>query len=317
MIKPQQTSVRADLLMILASLIWGLAFVAQRMGMEHIGPFLFNGIRFAIGGGTLLIAGLFIKKLSWHGQEKSQQSAVSSRRFLRDTKKVPWLSASTILLGLVLFAGASLQQAGIVYTTAGNAGFITGFYVIFVPIIGLFIGQRPGWGVWAGALLALAGMYFLSGGNGTALSYGDLLVFLCSIVWAGHVLLVGHLTSRHSFVNLAVTQYIVCAILSIITAIIFEKISWDAISQAIIPILYGGLLAVGVAFTLQIVAQKNAPPAHAAIILSLESVFAVAGGVMILNEELTVRKWIGCFLMLTGMMIAQLFRRSLRLKRQV
>jgi drug/metabolite transporter (DMT)-like permease len=347
---PRPSSVKADLLLLLASLIWGLAFVAQRLGMEHIGPFLFNGIRFTIGAGTLLLAGLFIKRLSVLGKnderrkevvsrqssvfspardiagEGGSQSAVGgrqsavnekSRQLTIDSKKGETngklFSGSGILLGLVLFTGASLQQVGIVYTTAGNAGFITGFYVIFVPLLGLVFRQRPGWGVWAGAFLALAGMYFLSVTN-SKVSFGDVLVFISAFFWGIHVLYIGYLSPRHRAVQLAVTQYIVCAVLSMITALIFEHISMENISLAAIPILYGGILAVGVAFTLQIVAQQNAPPAHAAIILSLETVFAFLGGIMILHEDHTPKKWIGCALILAGMMIAQLYRGSNRSK---
>jgi drug/metabolite transporter (DMT)-like permease len=210
-----------------------------------------------------------------------------------------------VLLGLILFAGATFQQVGIVYTTAGNAGFITGLYVILVPVFGLFSGQKAGVNLWGGAVIATCGLYFLSVTDDMSISKGDLLVLVGSVFWAVHVLYTGWLSPRTSALRLAVTQYAVCFLLSMVSSFLFESNALSGIYLAAIPLLYGGLLSVGIAFTLQIIGQKKAPPAHTAIILSFEAVFAVIGGVMILSETMTERKWIGCAMMFAGMLLAQ------------
>ncbi len=290
--KNSTNPLKADLLLLLTALVWGLAFVAQRMGMEHIGPFLFNGIRFALGATVLII---FIQIRNDAAPERKTLDLMALR-------KEVWAG---VLLGLVLFLGASLQQVGIVYTSAGNAGFITGLYVILVPIIGIPFGQKPGWGVWTGAILAAVGMYFLSVTSSLSISKGDLLVLASALVWAVHVQLIGWMSPRMSALNLSAVQFIVTSFLSFAVAIPFEVINLDAIREATMPILYGGLISVGIGYTLQVVAQKNAPPAHAAIILSLEAVFAFIGGVLILDEATPFRKLLGAALMFAGMILAQ------------
>ena len=285
---------KSDLLLLLASVIWGIAFVAQRKGMEYIGPFTYNGIRFALGGGVL-IAFIWLRD-KWNN---NPAVIVSS-----DHRKI--LIKGGIIAGLLVFGGASLQQVGLVYTSAGNAGFITGLYVVIVPILGLLFKYKPGYGVWMGAFLAVVGMYFLSVTGRFNISKGDLFVFACSFFWAAHVLYIGFISRHVNVLKLAVFQYVVCSALSMLVAIVFETIQWQSIVDATIPILYGGLLSVGIAYTLQIIAQKKAPPAHAAIILSMEAVFAVIAGWLMLNEILTVRGIIGCGLMLAGMLLAQL-----------
>jgi drug/metabolite transporter (DMT)-like permease len=288
--------------------------VAQRLGMEHIGPFLFNGIRFALGALTLVIV---VKvREAWRrgsGEAGEHWSIGAGRQGGLETGKTdypesrqPLPVASGLLLGLILFAGAGFQQAGIVTTTAGNAGFITGLYIIFVPALGVFTGQKAGRNLWSGALLGVIGLYFLSVTEGFNISKGDFLVLMSAVFWAIHVLYTGWLAPKHSALKLAITQNIVCSVLSLIVAFIFETNTLSGIYGAFYPILYGGILSVGVAYTLQIVGQKKAPPTHAAIIMSLETVFAVIGGVLILSETMTDRKWIGCALMLCGMMIAQM-----------
>jgi drug/metabolite transporter (DMT)-like permease len=300
------STVRSDLILLVTAVIWGFAFVAQRMGMDHIGPFLFNGIRFALGALTLILV-MKVREMWRRGEgEKGRPGdKETGRPGDREMRRgVPL--GSGLLLGLILFAGAGFQQAGIVTTTAGNAGFITGLYIIFVPALGIFVGQKAGWNLWSGAALGAIGLYFLSVTEGLTLSQGDFLVLMSAVFWAIHVLYTGWLAPKHSAVELAITQNIICATLSLLTAFIFEEISFSGIYEARYPILYGGILSVGVAYTLQIVGQKKAPPSHAAIIMSLETVFAVVGGVMILSETMTDRKWLGCALMLCGMFLAQI-----------
>jgi drug/metabolite transporter (DMT)-like permease len=210
---------------------------------------------------------------------------------------------------------------GLVYTTAGNAGFITGLYVVIVPIMGLFWHQRPGAGTWIGAFLAAVGLYLLCITDEFTISFGDLLELMGAFLWAGHVLIIGWLSPKIDSIKLAFTQFAACSVLSLITAIIVETIAFKALIQAAIPILYGGVLSVGVAYTLQVVAQRKAHPAHAAIFLSMEAVFAAVGGWLILSETLTHRGLVGCLLMLSGMLLSQLYgiykgRTELTLKKE-
>ncbi|MGD8343073.1 MAG: DMT family transporter [Desulfobacterales bacterium] len=288
-------TVKSDALLLTTAIIWGFAFVAQRVGMDYVGPFTFNGIRFAIGSLSLLPLVIL-----------SSDEPVSSRNVL------PPAGLKTILigggaLGLALFSGASLQQIGLVYTTAGKAGFITGLYVIIVPILGLFWRQQPNIGTWIGALMAAIGLYFLSVTEQFTIAPGDLLVLIGAFFWAAHVLIISWLSPRINPIKLAFSQYLACSVLSLLTAAVIEDISMQAISQAAIPILYGGLLSVGIAYTLQVIAQRDAHPAHAAILLSMEAVFAAVGGWLILDEIMSARGLFGCGLMLAGMLLSQLW----------
>lgn len=283
-------ALKAELLLLLAAVIWGSAFVAQRIGMEYVGPFTYNGVRFILGALSLLPLLLLGRRL-------------------RNVPSDGWWPTLTggLLAGLLLFAGASLQQVGIVYTTAGKAGFITGLYVVVVPLLGLLWGQRTPWGTWAGAAFAVAGLYLLTVTDDLTLAEGDSLVLIGAFFWAGHVLVIGWLSGRHiEPVLLACQQFVVCAVLSLAVAVVIEPITLAALKGAAAPILYGGLLSVGVAYTLQVVAQRDAPPAHAAIILSLETVFATLAGWWLLQETLSGRGLIGCALMFAGMLLSQL-----------
>jgi drug/metabolite transporter (DMT)-like permease len=192
----------------------------------------------------------------------------------------------------------------LVYTTAGKAGFITGLYVIIVPLLGLFWRQQPRIGTWIGAVLAAIGLYFLSVTEEFTIELGDLLVLIGAFFWAAHVLIIGWLSPRINPVKLAFSQYVACSVLSLITASLIEDITMLSIFQAAIPILYGGLLSVGIAYTLQVIAQRDAHPAHAAILLSLEAVFAAIGGWLILGEIISARGLFGCGLMLAGMLLS-------------
>ena len=291
-------SIKSDLLLLLAALIWGFAFVAQRVGMEYMGPFTFNAVRFALG--CLVLIPLIIYRKKKGSDQKLLQGSVNRLFFF-------FLS---LLLGIILFAGTSLQQTGMVYTTAGNGGFITGLYVVFVPILGLFIGQKTGIPLWIGAMLAVAGLYFLSVGKNFTINKGDVFVFCCAIVWAFHVLYVGWLSPRTDPIKLSVIQYAICSFLSFIAAFLFENISMNAILNGIWPVLYGGLLSVGIAYTIQVVAQQTAHPSYVSIILSMESLFAAIGGWLLLSEPLTGRGIAGGLLMLSGMIIAQVKRKG-------
>ena len=280
----------AILMLWLTAAIWGFAFVAQRAGMEFIGPFTFNGIRFLLGSSSLLPLLFWMK----YKQKASPTKSVS-------------IIKGGLLAGIVLFIGASLQQAGMVYTEAGKAGFITGFYVILVPLIGIFIGQHITKLLWAGALIALAGLYLLTINGPFVLQKGDLLILLSAFFWAIHVQLINKLVDTHAALPLSALQFAVCGILSLGTGFIFETITIDSILLAVWPLLYGGLMSVGIAYTMQVVAQQHVHPAYASIILSFETVFAVVGGWLLLNELLSLRNLAGCMLMLAGIVIVQVW----------
>ena len=289
---PSGLSLRqANLLLLLASAIWGLAFVAQRVGMRHVGPLTFNGVRFALGAAVLL-------PLAWRSVSASNGAA-------KPPQLRPVVRAG-VLAGVCLFAGATLQQYGVVFTTAGKAGFITSLYVVFVPVLGGFIGHRVGRWVWVGVGLSTAGLYLLSARGLVGIALGDGLVLVGAVFWAAHVLVVDRFAQKVPALALAAVQFIVVAVLSLVGALALETITWGPIRAALVPILYAGLLSVAVAYTLQVVGQTRARPAHAAIILSLESVFAVLGGWLILSEGLSLRAMLGCGLMLAGVLLAQL-----------
>ncbi len=284
---------KASILLVITAILWGFAFVAQRAGMEFIGPFSFNAVRFALGSISLIPLLIFNKKRKFKNE----------KIFPKDKRKKILLAG--LLAGTVLFIGASLQQIGIVYTTAGKASFITGLYLILVPIIGIFFKQKSKTLTWISALIAVVGLYLLSMNEEFIIENGDALVFVSSIFWALHVIIIGYLILKIDPIKIAFLQFFVCSFLSFAGSFIYESITIQNIYNALIPILYGGLISVGVAYTLQVVAQQYAPPSHAAIILSLESVFGLLGGWMILGETISLRGVIGCSLMLTGMILSQ------------
>jgi drug/metabolite transporter (DMT)-like permease len=292
----ETSTVKSDALLLTTAVIWGFAFVAQRVGMDFVGPFVFNGVRFALG--CLVLVPLILKNGVPIGNHAEKPKPGNQKMGI----------IGGTVAGVVLFTGASLQQVGLVYTTAGNAGFITGLYVVIVPILGILLRHRTNAGTWTGAVLAAAGLYLLSVTETFTIAFGDLLELIGAFFWAVHVLLIGWLSPKLNSFKLAFLQYAACSLLSLVVAVLFEDNTMSGLAQATIPILYGGILSVGIAYTLQVVAQKTAHPAHAAIILSLEAVFAAVGGWIILDEFLTFRELFGCSLMLGGMLISQLWQ---------
>jgi drug/metabolite transporter (DMT)-like permease len=285
---------RSDLILLLAAIIWGFAFVAQRAGMEYVGPFTYNGVRFTLGT-LVLIPFLFSgKKFT----PKDPLLVLSRRKII----------LGVICTGILLFIGVALQQIGLQTTTAGKAGFITGLYVVFVPVVGIFLGHRTNLYTWLGVLFSATGLYLLSIKSGFRIEHGDLLVLGCAVIFTFHVLMIGWLSPRMNSFHLATGQFAICAMLNLILAFSIEPVSAGKIMGAAIPILYGGIFSVGIAYTLQVIAQKEAHPAYASIILSMEAVFAALGGWMILHESLSRRSMTGCFLMLAGMVVVQLKR---------
>jgi drug/metabolite transporter (DMT)-like permease len=288
-------TLKADGLLLLVAMIWGFAFVAQRSGMAVIGPYAFSAARFGLG--TLALLPFLI----FHKRKNAPDSTLGAMR-LSLRGRVLWAVAA----GTVLFLAASLQQIGLVSTTAGNAGFITCLYVVIVPMVGFFLGRTTGVRIWIGAALALVGLYILSIGAGFTLAPGDLLELIGAFFWAGHILVIGHIGSRMDTLELSVGQFATCSILSLIAALVREPNAFAGLLPAAIPILYGGILSTCVAYTLQIIAQRTAHPAHASIIFSMEALFAAVGGVLILRELVTTRLVVGGVLMFAGMICSQL-----------
>ena len=288
-------TVRSNALLLITAAIWGFAFVAQRVGMDYLGPFTFNAARFTLGSLSLLPL-LFISR----GERTASENILPPAGL----KLIVFGGFSA---GFMLFMGISLQQIGLVYTTAGKAGFITSLYVVIVPIMALFWKQSTNPGTWLGAVLATVGLYLLGVTGRFTVEFGDLLEFFCAFFWAAQVLIIGWLSPKIQSVKLAFTQFVVCAVLSLIVAVIFEDISWDALVQASGAILYSGIFSSGVAFTFQVMAQRHTHPAHASIIMSLEAVFAAIGGWLLLNEILSMRGLMGCGLMLCGVLLSQLW----------
>ena len=271
-------------ILVLAAVIWGFAFVAQREGMKDVGPFLFNAVRFALGGITLLPFLLRRK----------------TRRSVGKGVVLGYIAA-----GVVLFAAASFQQAGIVHTTAGKAGFITGLYLVIIPLIGLLLGKRAHLTNWFAVIIATGGLYLLTVRGVGRIGIGDLLVLASAFGWAAHVHIVGWLARRADPIVIAASQFAICAALSLTVAVFVEPITLAGLHRAWLPIAYAGILSTAGAYTLQVIGQRRVEPAEAGVILSLETVFAALGGWLILGESMTLRMLLGSGLMLVGMLLSQ------------
>lgn len=283
----------ANLLLLLTAAIWGFGFVAQVLGMNYLGPFAFIGARFLLGALSLLPVIWYLQRR----QRQSQQLASSG-----------YLLFASCVLGMILFVASSFQQVGLLYTTASNAGFITGMYMIFVPIFGLMLGMATGLITWGGCVIAALGLYLLGVDDQYQMAYGDLLQLAGASIWALHILAIDHFTKRAPGLLLACGQFVVCAVLGILVSLTFgnETTTVDQLMAAGPTLIYAGVITVGVAYTLQVIAQVKANPVHAGIILSLEAVFGALGGYLILDEWLSARQLTGCGLMLLGMILSQL-----------
>ena len=286
-------SVQANLILLITAVIWGGGFVAQRIGMQQMGPYIFNGFRFLIGALTLVPVILFRKK-----------SLVVQKGDLKKTFLVGAVA------GLFLFFGATFQQLGLVFTTAGKAGFITGLYVVIVPLLGMFRGDRGSLYTWLGAILAVAGLYLLSASRGLVFAPGDGFVLIGACFWALHVQFIARFSPDVDAFQLSFVQSLFTSVISFGVGIFLEDVVFDQVLSAALPILYGGVISIGIAYTLQVIGQQSSKPTAAAIILSLESVFAAFWGWLILGELLTSRAMLGSGLMLAGMMISQLRRKK-------
>ena len=283
-------SLRGSLLLLLAAVIWGAAFAAQRVGMGHVGPFTFTGVRMLLGGAVMI-----------------PLSVISAKK---RTRRVPrrLQAKGGLICGLLLFAATSLQQVGLISTDAGKAGFITALYVVLVPVAGwLILRKNPGRVILAGVLLALGALYLLCmPAAGFRMETGDLLLLGCAVCFTGQILCVDHFAPHVSGTALARDEFLVTGGLSMLVAVFTERISPDGILEAAVPILYTGLFSSAVGYTLQIVGQKDVDPALASLIMCLESVFAVLSGALLLGERMSARETAGCALMFAAVILAQL-----------
>lgn len=285
-----KTKIKSTVLLFLTAIIWGFAFVAQRVGAEFVGAFTFNGIRFFLGFFSLIPVILIF--------EKDKFNLESLKKTL-----LPGL-----LAGVVLFIASTLQQYGVEITqSAGKAGFLTGLYTVLVPLIRFAMGKKTSMFTFFGAIFALVGLFFLCmTGNELSFGMGDIVLIIGAFFWAGHILVVDKYVNNISPLKFSLVQFFVCGVLSISFAMILEDISFVAIKSAGIPILYGGLMSVGVAYTCQILGQKDADPTFASIVFSTESVFSAIGGALMLNEIMSGRGYLGCVLIFTGIVLSQL-----------
>ncbi len=304
----------ATVMLFSTAIIWGFAFVAQVLGSDHVGPFAFNGIRFMLGAASLIpVYCLFEKERDVSAPEKRARHKRTA--------------IGAVLGGLCLFVAATLQQYGAAMTRdPGKAGFITGLYTVLTPVFYFLIfRKKSGWNTWLGCILATVGLYLLClrEGEGTMLGWGEILLLVGAFFWAGHILLVDCLIDRISPLRFSSWQFFVCGALGLIAAVIFEDITWIGVWEAKWAILYCGLISVGVAYTMQVLAQKRANPTYAAIIFSTESVFAAIGGLLWnlvtpaslhVDQEISPIGYVGCLIIFAGIVLSQL---SFSKKKQV
>ncbi len=282
--------IKATILLFLTAIIWGFAFVAQRVGADYVGAFTFNGVRFFLGTLSLIPVILIFER------EKMDKS-----KFIK-------ILLPGILAGTVLFIASTLQQYGVEITqSAGKAGFLTGLYTVLVPLIRFVMGKKTSIFTLFGAVFAVVGLFFLCmTGNELTFGIGDVVLIIGAFFWAGHILVVDKYVNDISPLKFSLVQFLVCGVLSMTCALILEDIEFSAIKSAGIPILYGGIMSVGVAYTCQILGQKDSDPTFASIVFSTESVFSAIGGALLLNEIMSGRGYLGCVLIFIGIVLSQL-----------
>ena len=301
----KKTEWKSPALLFLTAVVWGVAFVAQSVGMDYVGPFTFNCIRCLIGAVVLVPCIWFLDgwKQRSDGASCGRESAGAPDGASDGSHA---LLAGGICCGLALFVASNLQQIGIQYTTVGKAGFITALYIVMVPVFGIFLKKRAGIRVWVSVALAVAGLYLLCITDRLALGKGDILVLLCAVVFAVHILVVDHFSAKTDGVRMSCIQFLVCGLLSGVCMLLTEHPEMRLILQAWQPILYAGVFSCGVGYTLQIIGQKGTDPTVASLILSLESVVSVLAGWLLLGQRLSVRELGGCALMFAAILLAQM-----------
>ena len=281
---------RGNLILMMAAFLWGTTFVAQQSGMDSLGPFSYAASRYFLGWLTLLLV--------WFAYRGQRQAARKGGSYHSG-----WLAGCGA--GGIMFIASSLQQVAMQYTTAGKTSFITCLYIIFVPVFAVVLRQRIKLENWIGAVLALAGLYLLCVRETFSLSYGDGLVLVSAVFWAIHILFTGRFAARVDVIEMSTAQIFVTMLASLAVALVFEDIQWSGLIAEAFPIFYAGVMSAGVAFTLQIIGQQYAEPSHAAIIMSLESVFGAVSSWLLLGEVMSGVEIMGCLLMITGMIVTQ------------
>ena len=305
------------MLLLLTATIWGVAFVAQSVGMEYIGPFTFNAVRSLIGGMVLIPCIALLKKIGNNKETVDNNTKKYETGNFSDKAEVEisdsfWHKNKTLLAGgiscgILLFVASSLQQFGIQQTSVGKAGFITAMYIVIVPVLGIFLKKRVGGKVWVGVAIAALGLYMLCMTDGEfSLQRGDLFVLACALVFSFHILVIDYFAAKVDGVKMACIQFFVCSLLSGIGMLLREEPDMGLIIQAWLPILYAGIMSCGMGYTLQIVGQKGMNPTVASLILSLESVVSVIAGWAILDQTLSRKELIGCTLMFAAIILVQL-----------
>ncbi|MBE7039004.1 MAG: DMT family transporter [Ruminococcaceae bacterium] len=289
-------------MLVLTAFIWGTAFVSQSEGMEYVGPFTFLASRSYIGGFALIPCIFILNKLK-SNDEKSDSSY-----------KFKTLFIGGACCGIALFVASAFQQIGILYTSVGKAGFLTALYIIIVPVLGLFFGKKVSSKVWLSVFIAVVGMYLLCIKEEFKIEYGDILVIICALFFSGHILIIDYFSPKVDCVKMSCIQFFTCAVVSTIFMFIFENPGIDTILNALPYILYAGVLSSGVAYTLQIIGQKGNDPTVTSLILSLESVFALLSGVVVLGERFSLKEGFGCFLIFAAIIITQLPQKQKSLK---
>ncbi len=287
--------IKSSLILLLTATIWGVAFVAQSVGMEYIGPFTFNAIRCVLGGLVLIPVILVLKKKKETGAENQE----------KEDKKTLW--AGGIACGVILCIASNLQQFGIMEASVGKSGFFTALYIVMIPVIGIFIGKRPGIKLWFCVALAVVGMYLLCMKDGSfTIERADIMLLLCALVFSFHMLVIDYFSPKVDGVKMSCIQFFVCGVLSAVGMLFTETPDISNIQAAWLPLLYAGLLSCGVGYTLQIVGQKGINPVIASLIMSLESVISALAGWVILGQVLSPKEILGCVLMFVAIIITQI-----------
>lgn len=287
--------IKSSLILLLTATIWGVAFVAQSVGMEYIGPFTFNAIRCVLGGLVLIPVILVLKKKKETGAENQE----------KEDKKTLW--AGGIACGVILCIASNLQQFGIMEASVGKSGFFTALYIVMIPVIGIFIGKRPGIKLWFCVALAVVGMYLLCMKDGSfTIERADIMLLLCALAFSFHILVVDYFSPKVDGVKMSCIQFFVCGVLSAVGMLFTETPDISNIQAAWLPLLYAGILSCGVGYTLQIVGQKGINPVIASLIMSLESVISALAGWVILGQVLSPKEILGCVLMFVAIIITQI-----------
>lgn len=293
----RQTKLKNSLLLLLTAVIWGVAFVAQSVGMDYVGPFTFTAARNIIGGLALIPCIFFFDQKNG----KTEEGFLPKNREERKN-----LLMGGILCGIFLCAASNMQQIGISYTTVGKAGFITACYIVLVPVLSIFLGKKTRWTIWIAVFMAVVGLYLLCMNESLKLGQGDLYVLICAFLFSFHILVIDHFAPKTDGVRLSCIQFFVCGLISAFFMMILEQPSWKAILQAWMPILYAGILSSGVGYTLQIIGQKDMNPTVASLIMSLESCVSVLAGWVLLHQTLSARELLGCMIMFGAILLAQI-----------